>query len=68
MVCELDTGSPRYHVARFHRIAATSRAKTMAKPEPEFPFRINSTGSSETIANATAPELSSTPTKFKIPE
>ena len=68
IVCELDAGSPRYHVARFHRIAATSSAKIIANPEPRSAFRINSTGSSEMIANATVPELSNTPTKFRIPE
>ena len=46
MVCELDAGSPRHHVARFQMIAATSSAKTMAKPEPLLTFRISSTGSS----------------------
>ena len=68
MVCELDAGSPLYQVARFHRIAATSSANTIEKPAPFDTFRISSTGSSEIIANATVPELSSTPMKFRMPE
>src|ERR1700728_3543612 len=31
-VCELDAGSPYHHVLRFHRMAETSSAKTMANP------------------------------------
>ena len=57
MVCELEAGKPLHQVARFQRIAATSSAKTIAKPEPELTFRISSTGSRETIEKATAPEL-----------
>ena len=49
-------------------MAEISKAKTMAKPAPEPTFRISSTGSSETTANATAPEESSTPIRFHIPD
>jgi len=30
-VCELDAGRPKYQVPRFHKLAATRSAKTMAK-------------------------------------
>ena len=43
MVCELDAGRPNHHVPRFHRMAAISNAKTMAKPVPELTLRISST-------------------------
>ena len=68
MVCELEAGRPLNQVARFQRIAAIRRAKTMAKPEPELTLRMSSTGSRETIENATRPELRSTPMKFMTPE
>jgi hypothetical protein len=58
MVCELEAGRPRHQVARFQRIAATSSAKTIAKPAPLLTLRISSTGSSVMIEKATAPELS----------
>ncbi len=45
-VCELDAGRPNHHVPRFHRMAATSSAKTMENPEPELTLRTSSTGSS----------------------
>jgi hypothetical protein len=32
IVCELDTGSPRYQVPRFQVIAAKSSEKTMMMP------------------------------------
>ena len=47
MVWELEAGRPRHQVARFQRMAAMSRAKTMAKPEPELTLRMSSTGSSD---------------------
>ena len=50
MVCELEAGRPFHQVARFHRMAATSSAKTIAKPEPLLTLRISSTGSSVTMA------------------
>src|SRR5262245_9409654 len=67
-VWELDDGSPRYQVPRFQMMAATSSAKTIAKPVVEPTWRINSTGKSETIPNATAPEDTSTPAKFQKPD
>ena len=68
MVCELEAGSPNHHVPRFHRIAAISSAKTMAKPAPELTCRIRSTGSSVTIAKATVPEDKSTPARLHMPD
>ena len=67
-VCELDEGRPRYQVPRFQMIAATRSANTMAKPAAEPTFKISSTGSSETMLNATRPEDSSTPRKLKQPD
>src|ERR1700678_775538 len=67
-VWELEEGKPRYHVPRFHRIAAMSSANTMAKPAPLPTWRMSSTGSSETMPNATAPVESSTPRKLKAPD
>ena len=54
-VCELDEGRPKYQVPKFHRIAAMSKANTMANPAPLPTCSISSTGSSETMPNATAP-------------
>src|SRR5271170_1821882 len=68
MVCELEAGNPNHHVPRFQIIAATSSANTIANPALLPTCRINSTGSSETIPNATAPLESSTPIKFHIPD
>ncbi len=48
-VCELDEGSPKYHVPKFHRMAAISKANTMANPAPLPTCKINSTGNSDTI-------------------
>ena len=67
-VCELDEGSPKYHVPRFQMMAATSSANTMAKPAPRPTCRINSTGRSEMIPKATAPVESTTPRKFQNPD
>src|SRR6516164_934659 len=67
-VCELDAGNPSHHVPRFQMIAAASSAKTMANPAPLPTCRINSTGNNETIANATAPDESTTPRKLNIPD
>src|ERR1700678_1257583 len=66
--CELEAGNPYHHVLKFQRMADTRRANTMAKPAPDPTFKINSTGSSETTANATAPEDNSTPIRFHIPD
>ncbi|MNJ04069.1 hypothetical protein D3C73_1646570 [compost metagenome] len=49
-------------------IAASSRAKTIAKPAEEPTCRINSTGSRAMMPNATAPLESSTPSKLHSPD
>jgi hypothetical protein len=67
-VCELEAGKPRYQVPRFQIIAAISRANTMAKPAALPTWRMSSTGSSDTIPNATAPDEISTPRKLKEPD
>jgi hypothetical protein len=67
-VCELDAGMPRYHVPRFQMIAAISSANTMAKPAALPTCKISSTGSSDTMPNATAPDESTTPRKLKKPD
>src|SRR5580698_4983472 len=67
-VCELDEGSPKYQVPKFHRIAAISKANTMAKPAPLLTCNINSTGSSETMLKATAPVETSTPREMNPPD
>src|SRR5215472_13447993 len=63
-VCELDAGSPKYQVPRFQIIAAINSAKTMAKPALLPTCKISSTGSSETMPNATAPDDSRTPSRL----
>ena len=65
-VCELEAGNPNHQVPRFHRIAAINNANTMAKPAPLPTCKINSTGSSETMPNATAPDDNRTPSKLKL--
>ncbi|MNG04405.1 hypothetical protein D3C84_875330 [compost metagenome] len=67
-VCDDEAGRPSHQVPRFHRIAAISRAKIIAKPADEPTCRINSTGSSAMMPNATAPLDSSTPRKLKNPD
>src|SRR4029077_9111925 len=67
-VCELEAGKPNHHVPRFHRMAATNNANTIAKPALEPTCRINSTGRSETMPNATAPVDVTTPAKFQNPD
>src|SRR5580704_11915238 len=67
IVCELDAGSPKYHVPRFQRIAAISRAKTIANPAPLPTCKINSTGSKVMMVNATTPDDVTTPAKFQNP-
>ena len=67
-VCELDAGSPKYQVPRFHRIAAINSAKTMAKPALLPTCRINSTGNSDTMPNATAPDDNRTPMRLNAPD
>src|SRR5580658_1483303 len=67
-VWELEAGRPNHQVPRFHIMAATSNAKTIANPALLPTCRINSTGSSETMVNATAPEETMTPRKFQKPD
>jgi hypothetical protein len=67
-VCDEEAGNPNHQVPRFQMMAAMSNANTMAKPAPLPTCRINSTGSSEMMPNATAPEDSSTPRKLKKPD
>src|SRR5271168_4878559 len=68
MVCELEAGRPNHQVPRFQMMAATSSANTMAKPAPLPTCRISSTGNSETMPKATAPEESTTPIKLQNPD
>jgi hypothetical protein len=49
-------------------IAANSSAKTIENPALPPTCKINSTGSSDTIPNATAPLDSTTPVKFHKPD
>src|ERR1700744_847835 len=67
-VCELEAGSPNYQVPTFQMIAAINSANTIAKPALEPTCRISSTGSSETMPNATAPEESRTPNRLHMPD
>lgn len=67
-VCELDDGRPKYQVPRFQMMAATRSAKTIAKPAPLPTWRISSTGRSEMIPKATAPDERRTPRKFQQPD
>src|SRR5580698_5499403 len=67
-VCELEAGSPKYQVPTFQMIAAINSANTMAKPAPLPTCRISSTGSSETMPNATAPDDHSTPSRLNRPD
>src|SRR5580700_2197808 len=67
-VCELEAGSPNDQVPRFQMIAAINSANTMAKPALEPTCRISSTGSNDTMPNATAPDDHSTPSRLKMPD
>src|SRR5579859_3334504 len=67
-VCELEEGSPKYQVPRFHKMAAIKSANTMAKPAPLPTCRMSSTGRSDTIPKATAPLETRTPKKLKAPD
>src|SRR5271170_2936309 len=67
-VCELEAGKPKYQVPRFQRIAATSKAKTMANPALLPTCKINSTGNKEIIPKATSPLEARTPRKFQNPD
>src|SRR6516165_3331519 len=55
-VCEDEDGRPKYQVPTFQMMAAIKSANTMAKPALEPTCRINSTGNSDTMPKATAPE------------
>src|SRR5579863_1724525 len=68
MVWELDAGRPNHQVLRFHRMAAMSSAKTMAKPAPALTWRMSSTGSRVITVKATVPEETSTPARLHIPD
>ena len=67
-VCDDELGMPNSQVSRFQQIAAISSANTIAKPALEPTWRMSSTGSSETMPNATAPVENSTPAKLKKPD
>ena len=67
-VWEEEAGRPNHQVPRFQMMAAISSANTMAKPALEPTCRINSTGSSETMPKATAPDDSSTPVRLHRPD
>src|SRR5262245_10314576 len=67
-VCELEAGRPRYQVPRFQMMAAMSNANTIAKPAALPTCKMSSTGKSDTIPNATAPDETSTPRKLKNPD
>ena len=60
-----QTEPPRPEI---QKTAANSKAKTIAKPTPEPTCKINSTGSKETMAKATAPDDQSTPRKLNRPD
>src|SRR5580658_8606749 len=67
-VWELEAGKPKDHVPRFQMIAAINSANTMAKPALLPTCRINSTGSSEMMPKATAPDDHKTPARLNIPD
>ncbi len=67
-VCELDAGRPNDQVPRFQMMAEINSANTMAKPAPLETCRINSTGSSEMMPKATAPEDTRTPARLNRPD
>jgi len=67
-VCDEEAGNPSHHVPKFQMMAAMSSANTMAKPAPLPTCKISSTGSSEMMPNATAPDDSNTPRKLQKPD
>src|SRR5580692_13046470 len=67
-VWELEAGRPRYQVPTFQMMAEIRSAKTIAKPAPEPTLITSSTGSSDTMLKATAPEDSNTPSRFQAPD
>ena len=66
--CELEAGKPRYQVPTFQIMAETNSAKTIAKPAPDPTLSTNSTGSSASTPNATAPLEVRTPMRFQQPD
>jgi hypothetical protein len=67
-VCELEAGSPKYHVPRFQIIAEISSEKTIAKPADDPTLMTSSTGNSATMPKATAPLERRTPVRFHKPD
>ena len=67
-VCELEAGSPKYHVPRFQMIAPMSSASTIAMPVPGPPAATVSAGSSFKMLIATAIPPTETPRKLKKPD
>src|ERR1700733_1640445 len=67
-VWELDAGRPNDQVPRFQMIAAINSANTMAKPALLPTCRINSTGRSEMMPKATAPDDHNTPKRLNMPD
>ena len=67
-VCELDDGRPRYQVPRFHTIAATSSASSIASPAPVPLATSSSSGSRLMMLIATAIPPMNTPRKLHTPD
>src|ERR1700688_3679987 len=67
-VWEFDAGRPKDQVPRFQMIAAINSANTMAKPALLPTWRINSTGSSEMMPKATAPDDHNKPKRLNMPD
>ncbi|GAC1660390.1 MAG: hypothetical protein PVS2B3_13610 [Steroidobacteraceae bacterium] len=68
MVWEEEAGSPSHQVPRFHMMAASKSANTMANPALEPTCSISSTGRSVMMPKATVPVENNTPKKFRVPE
>ena len=64
-VWELEAGRPRYQVPTFQMMAEINSANTIANPAPEPTLITSSTGSSDTMLKATAPDDSNTPSRFQ---
>ena len=67
-VCELDDGRPRYQVPRFHRIADSNSASSIANPAPVPSATSSSSGSRLMMLIATAMPPMNTPRKLQIPD
>src|ERR1700689_547092 len=63
--CELEAGKPRYHVPRFHTMAESKSAKTIAKPAPDPTLSTSSTGNKAITPKATPPVDTNTPIRFQ---